>query len=348
MIDTVKIGLDRFEVSPGAELIINAGNLDYSTGAIKQTHLFTDLKGREIHGAYAHYNSDNLNLTIKPIGGHINAFVTFSAPKRLSDDNYNPITEKQMEFAFESVQDELNIHGIKTNIQDAKFSRIDTFKNILTNEETVSYARLFGLLSANRTKDRATHGATTWSFRNNSTEYCIYDKIEEMRNTGHLTEDMPKTLRFEHRCKKASKVKSFYKNVVRVSDLKNYGWDALIERNKKAWVDNFFKYDLDQIDYLVESEVRRELEIFKSKYGKYFFSKYLKAYGAYYLASVGAGIEIIKSALENMDYGRKKIYRAERELKEAVLLVESVKQDHNSNKTIGELYAELKTKMIMA
>ncbi len=286
-------------------------------------------------------------MTIKPIAGEVKAFATFSAPKRISDDNYSPVTEAQFSEAIESVEEELSLNGIKADIRKARLSRVDTFKNILTDEETASYARLFGLLEANRAKDKTTHGASTWLMKNNSTEYCIYDKIEEMRNTGHLTQDLQKTLRFELRCKDSQKVKRFYKSVVTVQDLKAYGWSALQERSVKAWTDNFFKYDIDEIEILAESQIRKELQFFQAKYGRLFFSRYLKAYGAYFLASSSGGIEVIKKALENMDIDdkRKKIYRAERELKDALLLVESLKLDSTSPKTLGELYSELKYKM---
>jgi len=347
MVDALKLTLQEWQVSPGASLKVNVGNMDFQTGEMKQTLLFSDTSGHDTLGAYAHYNSEKLNLTIKPIAGQVQAFATFSAPKRIKEDNYSPVSEAQFSEALESVEEELSLNGIKADIRKARLSRVDTFKNILTDEETASYARLFGLLEANRAKDKSTHGATTWLMKNNSTEYCIYDKLEEMRNTGHLTSGLPKTLRFELRCLDAHKVKSFYKSVVTVADLKAYGWSALQERSVKAWTDNFFKYDIEEVEILAESQIRSELQFFQAKYGRLFFSKYLKAYGAYFLASSLGGVEVIKKALENMDLEdkRKKIYRAERELKDALLLVESLKLDSTSPKTLGELYAELKYKM---
>ena len=346
MLDTLKLTLQNWRVSPRASLTYNSGNVDFQTGEVKQTLLFTDSSGREALGSYAHYNSDTLNLSIKPIAGHVFAFATFSAPKRVGDDNYLPIKESQFSEVFESVEQELFENGIETDIEKAKLSRVDTFKNILTDEETLTYSRLFGLLEANRAKDRSTHGATTWSMRNNSTEYCIYDKLEEMRNSGHSTDGLEKTLRFEHRCKATAKVKGFFKmETTTVEELKRYGWSAIQDRTIKAWTDNFFKYDIDEIEVLAESQIRNELQFFQAKYGSYFFSKYLKAYGAYFLASSAGGIEVVKRALQNMDFDRKKIYRAERELKEALLLVESLKLDSTSPKTLGELYSELKYKM---
>ena len=132
-----------------------------------------------------------------------------------------------------------------------------------------------------------------------------------------------------------------------VAELKRYGWLALQERTVKAWTDNFFKYSIDDFEVIVESALRNEMQFFQAKYGKFFFSKYLKAYGAYFLASSSGGVEVIKKALENMDIEdkRKKIYRAERELKEALLLVESLKLDSTSPKSLGQLYSELKYKM---
>ena len=345
MLDTMKLTLQNWRVSPGAKLKVNTGNMNFETGEVKQTLLFSDNSGREVLGSYAHYVGEKLNLTIKPIAGQVKAFVTFSAPKRISEDNYYPIKESQLSEVFESVEQELHENGINTHIQEAKLSRVDTFKNILTDEETISYSRLFGLLEANRAKDKSTHGATTWLMRNNSTEYCIYDKLEEMRNSGQLTDRLEKTLRFEHRCKTASKVKGFYKNVITVEDLKKYGWKSLQKRSIKTWMDNFFKYEIDDIDVLVESQIRKELQFFQTKYGRYYFSKYMKAYGAYFLASSLGGVEIVKRALQSMGVERLKIYRAERELKDALLLVESLKLDSKSPQTLGELYSELKYKM---
>ena len=341
----MKLTLQDWSISPGATLQVNTGNMNLKTGEIKQTLLFTDSSGYEALGSYAHYKTKKLNLSIYPIAGNVKAFVTFSAPKRISNDNYYPIKESQLSEVFEGVEQELHENGINTHIEKARLSRVDTFKNILTDEETASYSRLFGLLEANRAKDKSTHGATTWLMKNNSTEYCIYDKREELRNSGHSIEGIEKTLRFEHRCKTASKVKGFFKNITTVEDLKAYGWSAIQERTIKAWTDNFFKYDLEDIEVLVESQIRSELEFFQEKYGRYFFSKYLKAYGAYFLASSSGGIEVVKRALENLDFDRMKVYRAERELKNALTLVESLKVDSTSPQTLGELYSELKYKM---
>ena len=71
------------------------------------------------------------------------------------------------------------------------------------------------------------------------------------------------------------------------------------------------------------NRVRSELEYFEENYGRNFFSKYLKACGAYFLASSSGGVEVIK-ALQGMDIEdkRKKIYRAEREFKESLMLVQ--------------------------
>jgi len=344
MLDTLKLTLQGWKVSPGATLKVNTGNMDFQTGEVKQTLLFKDSSGYEVNGSYAHYIGEKLNLSIKPIAGQVYAFVSFSAPKRISEDNYSPIKESELSEVFESVENELHANGINTHIEKARLSRVDTFKNILTDEETLSYSRLFGLLQANRAKDKRTYGATGWLMKNGSSQYCIYDKLEEMKNNGHSTEGLEKTLRFEHRCMTASKVNGFFKNITTVEDLKNYGWSAIQERTIKAWKDNFFKYDIGDIEVLVESQIRSELQFFQAKYGRRFFSMYLKAVGSYFLASSGS-IEAVKRALENLDFDRMKIYRAEKELKDSLTLIESLRSDSTSPQTLGQLYSELKYKM---
>jgi hypothetical protein len=345
MLDTLKLTLQNWSVSPGAKLQVNTGNFNFETGELRQTLLFQDTSGFSVNGSYAHYNGDSLNLSIKPIAGNVYAFATFSAPKRISEDNYYPIKESQFSEVFESVENELHENGIDTDIQEAKLSRVDTFKNILTDEDTVSYSRLFGLLQANRAKDKATHGATTWLMKNGSTQYCIYDKLEEMRNSGHSVEGLEKTLRFEYRCIRSSKVKSFFDmDRTTVKELKAYGWNAIQDRTIKAWSDNFFKYNIEDIEVFVESQIRSELQYFQTLYGRRFFSMYLKAVGAYSLTSSGS-IEAVKRALENLDFDRMKIYRAEKELKDALTLIESLRKDSTSPHTLGELYSELKYKM---
>jgi len=345
MLDTMKLSLQDWTVDPGATLKVNTGNMDFQTGEIKQTLLFTDSSGHEINGSYAHYIGEKLNLSIKPIAGQVYAFVSFSAPKRISEENYSPIKECQLSEVFESVENELFENGISTHVEKARLSRVDTFKNILTDEETLSYSRLFGLLEASRAKDKRTYGATGWLMKNGSAQYCIYDKLEEMKNSGHSTEGLEKTLRFEHRCLTSSKVKNFFKmEKTTVEELKLYGWHALVERNIKAWTDNFFKYELKDFEVIVESALRNEMQFFQAKYGKRFFSMYLKAVGSYFLASSGS-IEAVKRALENLDFDRMKIYRAEKELKDSLTLIESLRSDSTSPQTLGQLYSELKYKM---
>ncbi len=54
MIDTLKLTLQDWSVSPGACLKVNTGNMDFQTGEVKQTLLFSDTLGHEALGAYAH------------------------------------------------------------------------------------------------------------------------------------------------------------------------------------------------------------------------------------------------------------------------------------------------------
>ena len=346
MIDTIHLGLKNWTVKPGADLEVNTGNMNYRTGEVRQTLLFKNTSGKETYGARAYFNKEKLGLTIKPYAGKPGAFVNFSAPNRINTDNYYPMKESQLSEVFEGVENELLENGIETDIQEAKLIRVDTFKNILTDEETECYSRIFGLLKANRAKNKNTYGVTGWLMGNKSTQYCVYDKILEMRKSGHLTEGLKKTLRFEYRSLKSPSVKNFFKmDQTTVKELKAYGWNAIRSRTIKAWKDNFFKYEIEDFEIIVESQLRNEMEFYQAKYGRNFFSKYLKAYGAYFLASSSGGVEVIKKALQNMNMDRLKIYRAERVLTETLVEVQSLRNDSKSPQTLGELYSELKYKM---
>ena len=169
------------------------------------------------------------------------------------------------------------------------------------------------------------------------------------------------------------KVKEFYKFTT-VSELVSQGFGALEKRYSDTWRDNFFKYDISEVGGniilkeivspcirdnffkydisevggMVESKLRTEMQYFQAMYGRNFFSRYLKAYGAYYLATSSGGIEVMKKALENMECGRKRIYRAEKELTEAILAVEAMQPEPISRKSLESLYNELKEKVCVS
>jgi hypothetical protein len=343
-LDTMILRLDNWSVRSGASIVLTPGNVNYETGEKNERLLFKDSSGHNAYGSKAVLNTQKINLTIKPFQENVYARVQFSAPKQLRDSNYQAITEEELSTSLKKVESELASNGIETCIDNASISRLDINKDILPEENIESYSRLFSLLQANRVKDKNTYGVNGWLFKNGRTEYCIYNKLEEMVNNKKDITGLPETLRFEHRCLKSSKVKEFYKFTT-ISDLKKYGFNALEEKQAQTWKDNFFKYDIEEIETIVESQLRTEMEYFQAKYGSRFLSRYLSTYGAFYIASLSGGIEVLKSALRNMECSRLQIYRAERKLTEAIFEHEAMKPEAISRKSLGSLYSELKEKV---
>jgi hypothetical protein len=347
MLDTIHLQLGSINIRSNADLIVTPGNINLANGEITETELFQDNNGRIYKGARAKRNAERLNVTIKPYGGTVHAYANFSVPKRINANNYSPIKASDLSNAFESVETELAEAGIETDISEAKVTRLDTFRNILTDEETVTYSRLFGLLNASRTTDKSIFGGTTWLMKNTVAQYCIYDKREEMKFHNESVEALPKTLRFEHRCLGSNKVNSFLdRKLTTVQDIKNYGWKALQDKSTTTWLDNFFKYEVPEVEIMAESQVRTEMQYFQANYGVRWLDKFLKAYGAFHLATSAGGIGVIEKALDNMEVDRMKKHRTKKILAEAKLLMESLRLDETSPKTLGELYAELKYKMM--
>jgi len=344
MLDTIKLRLNKWDIKAGANLTIKQGNIDFQTGEIKQKLLFMDSTSRTIKGSGAYLNTPKINFDISPLRESVFAFVSFSMPKQLHETNYDAITEVELEPAIDHVQEELYQNGIETDLSRAFISRLDINKDIQPEESIESYAKLFSLLSASRTKNKKTYNATGWLMTNARTEYAIYDKLEEMRASDRITDGLPDTLRFEHRCLTSDKVKEFYKFTT-IADLKKYGFSAFEKKQADTWRDNFFKHDIEEIECLVESQLRMELQYFQAKHGRNYFQAYLKFRGAYLLATSDGGIEVVKKALKNIESDRLKIYRAEKFMNEAVLCIEKLSPTPINKKSLASLYNELKEKV---
>jgi hypothetical protein len=344
MLDTLKIRLNNWQVKDGANITIKRGSMDYQSGEIKDQLLFRDSNGKDIRGSSAYINTEKINLDIKPLMNNVYAFVQFSLPKQLHETNYQPARECELIESLQHVENELFENGIETKIDQANISRLDINKDIQISESVMSYARVFEVLSANRAKNRKTYGVNGWLFSNNRLEYCIYDKLEEMKKNNQSITGLPETLRFEHRCLTGAKVKEFY-NFTTIEELKRVGFVALEEKQKQTWKENFFKYEVEELECIVESTIRLQLQYFQAKHGRQYFQRYLQWQGAYLLATSYAGTDIVLKALKNMESNRMKLNRAEKELKESLIIAGEILPEPINRKTLASLYIELKEKV---
>ena len=87
---------------------------------------------------------------------------------------------------------------------------------------------------------------------------------------------------------------------------------------------------------LGSKQLEQELRVFKEKFGRNYFGYFLKCYGAFHLAEV-AGIEVVRSALNNIEAERTMIWRAEKLLEETKKEIDLLKREENSKRHL-ELY----------
>jgi len=342
MIDTIMLDLQDFEVSEHPNLELQRARTNLQTGEIlgKEVKLFHDFTGTKAIG-----NSDKTHVDIfAGRDGKVHAVTHFSVPKQVADTNYQEVDYAGFLRALDSAEQDLSMFGVEADFDKAKITRLDLFKNIQTSEPIFCYAKVFELLNANYTKDKRTYGVGGWLFGNAQQQYCIYNKLEELKHNNKECnfDSLPETMRFEHRSLNARKVKGTY-DFMTVEDLKKYGWDALYEKRRDIWRDGFFKYEVEDVETLAASTLKKYLQFYQSKGGREWFDNFLRSYGAVNLYEI-AGTETIKKALEDLGCNRMKIYRLEQTMRQRVFEFESL--EGKQDVSLGTLYSELKTKVL--
>ncbi|HMM53165.1 MAG TPA: hypothetical protein PKD87_16360 [Burkholderiaceae bacterium] len=345
MIDTLKLMLHDYEISSDSEVRVQPASYELGTGAKVEYPLFyTHEKGSQF-GSKAYLNSDTWNFTLKPIAGGagIGAFLQLSVPKNYYGNNFYSVGEQGTQAVLSKVEGELHEKGVHTSLPEADISRADTFKNIEPEEPFSSYYTLFSLLKARRAIQRG-YG-TTFLLSNSQQEFCVYDKLEEMKQRDIDTSTYPATMRFEHRLLNKAKVQSTY-GFTKVVDIFKGGYEVIREKQVESWKNSLFNFTAEEIVLLGSKQLGEEMRVFKEKFPKNWFYRFLRSYGAYYLATY-AGKEVVVEALQNFEVDRMKIWRVVKELEKAERELLLLKQEEGSNKTLGTLYEELRRKVCL-
>ena len=346
MLDTLKLMLNDYEITSQSSLKVQPGAYEVGTGEKLEYALFKNSSGVVHYGSKAYLNEKNWNLTLKPLPGGFRAsgaFLQFSVPKNHYGNNYYSTGEQGTQAVFKKIEKELREHGVLTDLEKAELSRVDTVKDIKPEEPFENYSGLFKLLNAKRTQKR--EYGTTFLLSNTQQEFCIYDKLAEMRMRHEETSEFPETMRFEHRALNKQKVSSLY-GFSQAQELFHGGYAVIKEKQRENWLNSLFCFSVEKVMLLGSRQLEEEMKLFKEKHSRNWFQNFLRAYGAYHLAEV-AGVEIVKLALENMESDRMKVWRTIQLLEEAKREIELVKQAENSRKTLGELYEELKEKVCL-
>jgi len=341
VLDTLKIHTRDFTVKDRARVSVQPGLVDYETGEQREVSLFKDDFGRDVYGSKAFVNTERYNLTIQPMGAGVELFLQTSLPKTIHEDNYTPLTNSETVQAVGVIGQDLRSRGIGLNLEACELSRVDLFKNVIGDNDFLSYSPLFDLLQSKRQHKRDYGTTFTWS--NTQREICAYDKLTEMQSRGVKVGGYPQnTIRFEYRLKN-SRVCERELKVSKVKDLVN-NLDDLQKKYRDALSKSIFSLRVDDINILASQELQYSMQFYASQYGDTWFSRFLRDIGAYHVASL-AGDEVVKVVLACVIGDRVKLWRA-------IKFFEDAKRDFEMStrvdgvKTLADLYDELQSKVI--
>lgn len=338
MLDTLKLYTSDFEVKDGAAVTVHQGQLDYASGAINESQLFTKESGQPVFGAAASADGEDIryHLQIQPKAGKVQAFVNFSVPKVINGENFYPVTAEESGQALERVNADLWNRGIHLDLNHAKLSRVDMFQNAYASEPFANYRPVFELLQCKR-QQRKDYG-TTFLWSNTQRELCVYNKLEEMEQRGARVAGLPPAVRFELRFKNAAVNKKMF-GFSTASELVSQ-LDHVKEVYNDQLVKSLFGFTPGEVEVLVASRLECELRFYRSNCGKRFVSSYQRALGARELLSYGE--DAIKAAFTSMDLDRNLTWRTIKRLRENWQTLAMIRAESSEVKTLSTLYSELK------
>lgn len=370
MIDTLHLTLDDYEIRPRAKLRVQPAPLDVETGEqLPACVLWSTRGGGGVEGVKAYHNGEAMNVSIAPCGRagadesapmlrlvgsapSVNCYVNFSLPKRCAGNNYEAVGLEESREAVRGVERELKEIGIRTNIERARVSRLDAFRNVITDEPFIAYQRVFGVCQAKRMQKR--DYGTTFLWHNTQQETCVYDKLAEMAARKVDVLQFPaNTMRFEHRLLNGRKVRDALGGVRTIGDLWE-GYERVAAMFEKAMRSNLFRFTTEEIEIETGNELARLMQLFYQRGRRYWFDDFLRAYGLATLLE-RADVETILGAAEKvvLESGLSPVtarttrHKLGRKLHQTRFDLEIIKpHSEGTLKTIGTLYRELESKVL--
>ncbi len=345
MIDTLKLSLTDYKVSPGADLIVQPSSFNAATGALYSNHPLWHDGARYMEGSKAFHNGEDFNVTLKPMSpsepGSVGCFVQFSVPKVATGDNYYATDYKGTAAALATVEKYLRDVGVRTNIKTASLSRVDAFKTVQADEPYQAYHPILSMLEGKRMSKR--DYGTTFLWANTQQEICVYDKVAEMEHRRLSVLKVPaNSLRFEFRMLKPRKVQNMLE-MRSVADLLD-GYDHVATVYQQHLHKQLFQRSVSDVARLSARQVKEELRYYKDVLGKRFwFNSWLMASG---MRAVALDADALKQAVEDVAGNRETARRAFRQIEAARLDAVALEIIAPSKRPLGELYSELKSKVL--
>jgi len=171
-IDSIKLRIQTYGLCPTSDLQLQKAPVDIKTGEAKDILLY-NANGLKLEGQKAYKNTDLYNLDLSVNG----MFVKFSVPKVVNGNNDIPVDDIMTRKALQTVQEDLQKNDIKIDIDSAKLSRVDLFRQQKTAGNFLDYVPVFQFLRGTRLAKR--DYGTSFLFYNSQREICFYDKDQE-------------------------------------------------------------------------------------------------------------------------------------------------------------------------
>jgi hypothetical protein len=344
MLDTLHLCLTDFRIDSDAQLLVRPSDVDLSRGEKLRDFLLWDDGESEVRGRKAFHNSHKLNFDVEGFpsdkGTTISAMVGFSVPKIISGHNYEPADYKTTSEAVIVVQQYLRDLGVHTNLKDATLSRVDACRTLKVDEPYLCYQHCFQRLKGTRVQPREYPTSYLWS--NTRQEISMYDKILEMKNNRHdITGFHPNSLRAELRWKKAQKIQE----VTQMKTLRDLlqNMDHVKSCYNTAMQKQIFKRDLDGVYVMSVEGIKEELLYFKAQGSRFYFTNWLRAVAMQRgIGDFDAAVQAVQEVAGN----RMTASRHKKALEEYRLEADRLELFAPSRRNIGELYSELRTKVL--
>jgi hypothetical protein len=349
MLDTLKLSLTDYEISPDANLDVQPSTLNFATGEVRGNFPLFRRGVGFVQGAKAFHNADDFNVSVQPFSPSqpqsIGCQVQFSVPKLANGSNYEPADFAATEAALVTIECELASIGITTNIKTARLSRLDACRSVRTSEPYQAYAPVLARLQGQRVAKR--DYGTTFLWHNTVQEVCVYDKREEMKRRKKNLARVPRNVvRFEHRLLKARKVRDVL-GFGTAGDLLQ-GFDQVAVGYKAAMEKQLFRDSPKEIAISTAADFEAQLTVLIGDLGNRqnrpnFVDCYVRAVGFRQLV---ADKEAFLRAVENVSENRMTLWRTRKKLREMEIDALALEQIAPSKHTLGELYRELEREVL--
>jgi hypothetical protein len=348
--DSCYLALLDYEVLSGCSLQVQPPTFSAASGETESSYPLMCVDGRTVEGKRAFYNDDDRGIYVDVVPsrfelGQIDCKVHFSVPRVVSGrTNYHGTDQQGTEEAMRAVEAHLREIGIATNIGAARLSRLDTFRNVVADEPYSSYRPVMELLKGNRMQEREFQDGYLWA--NSQWQICAYDKLAEMRakNRRARVDNLPaNTIRFEKRLLNHRKIESV-SGLGTVADLLE-GFDTLTPEYEKAMKSALFKGRPKSRPVLTVAEAEAGMRHFKERGDRYWADAWLNALGMSRILEL-AEIETVMCAVENVADNRMAKVRMKSKLEQLHLDAAVLQTLPTSKRTLGELYSELRAKVL--